>query len=118
MIPCTEQSRAGKRGKMKSKSIKLGDLVLVLDDVSIVMSGKIICRFHLSHKHEPNESLVEMYGELSDDGDLEVVCRNALTTRRLEIVSRFLHLYEANIIKFLRDSTSGMTPYMFKVPMS
>lgn len=103
---------------MESKSIKLGDLILVLDDISLVVSGDIICRFHLSHKHEPNEALVEMYGELGQDGDFEVVCRNPLTTRRLEIVSRFLHLYEANIIKFLRDSTSGMTPYMFKVPMS
>ncbi len=103
---------------MHSKSIKLGDLILSLDDISLVMSGDIVCRFHLSHKHEPNESLVEMYGELSDDGNLEVLCRNPLTTRRLEIVSRFLHLYEANIKKFLRDSTAGMTPYMFKVPMN
>ena len=103
---------------MKSKYIKLGDLIFVLDDISLVMSGNIICRFHLSHKHEPDESLVEMYGELSDDGQLEVLCRTPLTVRRFNIVSTFLQLYERNIIRFLRDSTKGMTPDMFKIPMS
>ncbi|MEQ9619852.1 MAG: hypothetical protein RIG61_11865 [Deltaproteobacteria bacterium] len=103
---------------MQDKSIRLGDLILVIDDISLVLSGDIICRFHLSHKNEPKHSLVEMYAELSDDGELEVVCRTPLTTNRFEIVSRFLHLYEKNIIRFFREHTQGKTPYMFKVPMS
>lgn len=102
---------------MEPKSIKLGDLIFVLDDVSLVMSGDITCRFHLSHKHEPDETLVEMSGELSDDGRLEVLCRTPLTLRRFKIVSTFLQLYEINIVRFLRESTKGMTPYMFKVPI-
>ena len=98
---------------MKPKSIKLGDLIFALDDVSLLMSGDILCRFHLSHKHEPDETLVEMSGELSDDGRLEVLCRTPLTLRRFNIVSSFLQLYELNIVRFLQESTKGMTPYMF-----
>lgn len=98
---------------MEPKSIKLGDLIFVLDDVSLLMSGDIVCRFHLSHKHEPDKILVEMSGELSNDGKLEVLCRTPLTLRRFKIVSTFLHLYELNIVWFLRESTKGMTPYMF-----
>ena len=103
---------------MKEKSIRLGDLILVIDDISLVLSGDIICRFHLSHKNEPKHALVEMYGELGEDGELEVLCRTPLNTTRFEIVSRFLRLYERNIIRFLRENTQGMTPDMFKVPMN
>ncbi len=103
---------------MRDKSIRLGDLILVLDDISLVRNGDIICRFHLSHKNELKHSLVEMYAELSDEGELEVLCRTPLSTNRFEIVSRFLHLYEKNIIRFFREHTQGMTPDMFKVPMN
>jgi hypothetical protein len=102
---------------METKSERLGDILLNIDDISVVLSGRIICKFRLSHKYEPDRTLAELYGELGEDGTLEVVCRTPLTPRRLDIVSRFLHLYEANIVKLFRDSTRGMTPYMFKIPM-
>jgi hypothetical protein len=102
---------------METKSERLGDLLLNIDDISVVLSGRIICKFRLSHKYEPDNTLAELYAELGEDGTLEVVCRTPLTPRRLDIVSRFLHLYEANIVKLFRDSTRGVNPYMFKVPM-
>jgi hypothetical protein len=102
---------------MEMKSERLGDLLLNIDDISVALSGRIICKFRLSHKYEPDNTLAELYAELGEDGTLEVVCRTPLTPRRLDIVSRFLHLYETNIVKLFRDSTRGMNPYMFKVPM-
>jgi len=102
---------------MEMKSERLGDLLLNIDDISVALSGRIICKFRLSHKYEPDETLAELYAELGEDGTLEVVCRTPLTPRRLDIVSRFLHLYEANIIKLFRDRSRGMDPYLFKSPM-
>lgn len=102
---------------METKSVRLGDLVLTIEDINVVLSGRIICKFRVSHRHEPDKALAELYGEVGEDGTLEVVCKTPLTPRRLEILSRFLHMYESNIIKLLRDSTRGMDPYMFKVPM-
>ncbi len=103
--------------RMDTKSARMGDLLLTIDDINLVLSGMVICKFHLSHRHDPDEALAELYAELGDDGQLQIVCRTPLTPRRMEIVSRFLHLYEANIIKLLKDSTRGMNPYMFKFPM-
>ena len=103
---------------METKHVRMGDLILTIDDISVVLSGMIICKFHLSHRHEPDETLAELYAELGGDGRLEVVSRTALTPRRLEILSRFLHLYENNIVKLFREKTIGMTPYMFHVPTS
>ncbi len=104
-------------GDMETKSERLGDILLTIDDMNVVPGGGIICKFRLSHRHEPDETLAELYAELGEDGTLEVVCRTPLTPRRLDIVSRFLHLYEANIIKLFRDRSRGMDPYMFKFPM-
>lgn len=103
---------------MVKKHERMGDIILTIEDISVVLSGRIICKFRLSHRHEPDETLAELYAELGDEGGLEVVCRTPLTPRRLEILSRFLHLYETNIVKLFRDSTRGMTPYMFQVPMT
>ncbi len=102
---------------METKSERLGDILLNIDDLSVVLSGRIICKFRLSHKYEPDETLAELYAELGEDGTLEVVCRTPLTPRRLDIVSRFLHLYEANIIKLFRDRSRGIDPHLFKTPI-
>jgi len=102
---------------METKSERLGDVLLNIDDISVMLGGRIICKFRLSHKYEPDETLAELYAELGADGTLEVVCRTPLTPRRLDIVSRFLHLYEANIIKLFRDRTRGIDPNLFKSPM-
>ena len=104
--------------RMDTNSARMGDLLLTIDDISVVMSGRIICKFRLSHRHEPEGTLAELYAELGEDGVLEAVCRTPLTPRRMEIVSRFLHLYESNIVRHLRDSARGLTPYMFKLPMT
>lgn len=102
---------------MNEKTIQLGELILTLDDIQVVLSDQIICKFRLSHRGAPGKALAELYGEVTD-GELLVVCKTPLTARRFEILARFLRMYEVNIIKFLRDNTRGMTPYMFKVPMS
>ena len=98
---------------MTKNSITFGDLILVVDEITMVISGDIICTFHLSHKGEPKNVLVELYGEVSED-QLEVLCKTQLTARRFEIFSRFLHMYEQNIIRFFKELTQGTTPYMFK----
>ena len=98
---------------MTKNSITFGDLILVVDEITMVISGDIICTFHLSHKGEPKNVLVELYGEVSDV-QLEVLCKTQLTARRFEIFSRFLHMYEQNIIRFFKELTEGTTPYMFK----
>lgn len=98
---------------MDKNSITLGDLVLTVDEISMVMDGNIICNFHLGHKAEPKEVLVELSGEVSGD-QLEVLCKSQLTARRFEIFARFLHIYEVNIIRFFKMLTEGTTPYMFK----
>ena len=98
---------------MNKNSITLGDLVLTVDEISMVISGDIICQFHISHKGEPNNALVELDGEVSGD-QLEVLCKTRLTARRFEIFSRFLHMYEQNIIRFFKKLTEGTTPDMFK----
>ncbi|HVY55245.1 MAG TPA: hypothetical protein VHC46_05755 [Thermodesulfobacteriota bacterium] len=102
---------------METARERIGDLVLTIDDISVVLSGRILCRFRLSHRHEPDESLAELYAELGEEGGLEVVCRTPLTPRRMEILSRFLHLYEANIVRMFREKTRGATPCMFRAPM-
>ncbi len=98
---------------MEKNSITLGDIVLTVDEISIVISGDIICTFHLSHKGEPKNILVELYSEVSEDR-LEVLCKTKLTARRFEIFSRFLYMFEQNIIRFFQQLTQGTTPYMFK----
>ena len=98
---------------MEEKSIILGDLLLTVDEISMILNGDILCSFHLSHKEEPNETLVELAGEVIGD-QLEVLCKTKLTARRFEIFSRFLHMYEKNIIRFFRILTEGTTPDMFK----
>ena len=98
---------------MTKNSITLRDLILTVDEINMVISGDIVCTFHLSHKGEPKNVLVELYGEVSD-GQLEVLCKTKLTARRFEIFSRFLHMYEQNIIRFFKELTQGTTPYMFK----
>ena len=102
---------------MDTKPERMGDLLLVIDDINVVPGGGIICKFHLSHRYEPEGTLAELYAELGGDGTLEAACRTQLTPRRMEIVSRFLHLYEANIIKLFRDRARGIDPYLFKSPM-
>lgn len=102
---------------MDERTIQLGELILTIDDIQVVLSDQIICKFRLSHRGAPGKALAELYGEVTD-GELLVVCKTALTARRFEILARFLRMYEVNIIKFFRDSTRGMTPYMFKIPMS
>ena len=98
---------------MKNNSINLGDLVLTVDEINMVISGDIVCTFHLSHKGEPKNALVELYGEVSEN-QLEIICKTKLTARRFEIFSRFLYMYEQNIIRFFKELTQGTTPYMFK----
>lgn len=95
------------------KQITLGDLVLTVDEINIIMNGDIVSTFHLSHKGEPKNRLVELYGEVSGN-QLEVLCKTKLTARRFEIFSHFLHLYEQNIIRFFKQLTEGTTPVMFK----
>jgi hypothetical protein len=102
---------------MDERTIQLGELILTIDDIQVVLSDQIICKFRLSHRGAPGKALAELYGEVTD-GELLVVCKTALTARRFEILARFLRMYEVNIIKFFRDSTRGMTPYMFKIPTS
>ena len=101
------------RLKMEEKSITLGDLVLTVDEISMILNEDIICSFHISHKAEPKETLVEFSGEVVGE-QLEVLCKTKLTARRFEIISRFLHLYEKNIVRFFRMLTEGTTPDMFK----
>ena len=98
---------------MEKKSITLGDLVVTVDEISMILNGDIVCSFHLSHKADPNESLIELSGEVVGN-QLEVLCKTKLTARRFEIFSRFLHMYEKNIIRFFRMLTEGTTPDMFK----
>ena len=99
---------------MNNDSITLGDIVLVIDDINVIINGDINCRFHLSHRLEPEETLAELYGEIKEGGELEVLCKTTLTVRRFEILTRFLHLYEKNIIEFFTECTTGKTPYMFR----
>ena len=101
------------RTDMEDNSITLGDLVVTVDEINIIMNGDITCAFHLSHKGEPKKILVELSGEVIG-GQLEVLCNTKLTARRFEIFSRFLYLYEQNIIRFFKKLTEGTTPYMFK----
>lgn len=102
---------------MDTRSERLGDLLLTIDDLNVVPGGGIICKFRLSHRHEPDETLAELYAELGGDGTLEAVCRTQLTPRRMEIVSRFLHMYEANITRLFRERARGADPYLFRTPM-
>lgn len=99
---------------MDNNSITLGDLKLTIDDINVIISGDINCKFRLSHRMEPDETLAELYGEIKQGGELEVLCKTMLTARRFEILTRFLHMYEKNIIKFFEECTTGKTPYMFK----
>lgn len=99
---------------MDKSSITLGDLLLTIDTINVIINGDINCKFRLSHRLEPEETLAELYGEIKEGGELEVLCKTRLTVRRFEILTRFLHLYEKNIIKFFQQSTTGQTPYMFK----
>ncbi|MEM7007681.1 MAG: hypothetical protein AAF462_00935 [Thermodesulfobacteriota bacterium] len=98
---------------MEDKSIILGDLVLTVDEINMIMTGDIVCTFHLSHRAEPNESLVELVGEVTGD-QLEVMCKTKLTARRFEIFSRFLFMYEKNIVRYFQMLTEGTTPVMFR----
>ncbi len=98
---------------MDNYSLTLGDLVLTVDEINMVMNGDIVSTFHLSHKGEPKNILVELFGEVSGD-QLEILCKTKLTARRFEIFSRFLYMYEQNIIRFFKLLTEGTTPYMFK----
>ncbi len=98
---------------MEEKSITLGDLVLTVDEINMILNADIVCSFHLSHKAEPREMLVELSGEVIGD-QLEIICKTKLTARRFEIVSRFLYMYEKNIIRFFQYLTQDTTPYMFK----
>lgn len=99
---------------MDNNSITLGDLVLSIDKIEVIINGDINCKFRISHRMEPEETLAELYGEVKESGELEVLCKTTLTVRRFEILTRFLHLYEKNIIKFFEECTTGKTPYMFK----
>jgi len=98
---------------MGNHSITLGDLVLTVDEINMIMNGDIVSTFHLSHKGEPKNILVELFGEVSGD-QLEILCKTKLTARRFEIFSRFLYMYEQNIIRFFKKLTEGTTPVMFK----
>lgn len=99
---------------MENNSITLGEIILVIDDINVIINGDINCWFHVSHRMEPGEALAELYGEVKNGGELEVLCKTKLTARRFEILTRFLHLYEKNIIKFFEECTTGKTPYMFR----
>ena len=99
---------------MDDNSITLGDIQLTIDEINVIINGDINCRFRLSHRLEPEETLAELYGEVKEGGELEVLCKTKLTARRFEILTRFLHLYEKNIIKFFQECTTGKTPYMFR----
>ena len=35
----------------------MGDLLLTIDDINVVLSGRIICKFRLSHRLEPEGTL-------------------------------------------------------------
>ena len=98
---------------MENHSITLGDLVLTVDEINMIMNGDIVSTFHLSHKGEPKNILVELFGEVSGD-QLEILCKTKLTARRFEIFSRFIYMYEQNIIRFFTKLTEGTTPVMFK----
>lgn len=98
---------------MENHSITFGDLVLTVDEINIIMNGDIVSTFHLSHKGEPKRILVELFGEASGD-QLEILCKTKLTARRFEIFSRFIYMYEKNIIRFFHKLTEGTTPVMFK----
>ena len=97
---------------MANNRLTLGDLVVNVDNINIVMNGNIVCDFYLSHKGEPKNRLVELFGEINGD-QLEVLCKSKLSARRFEIFSRFLYLYEKNIIRFFKELTEGTTPDMF-----
>jgi hypothetical protein len=99
---------------MDNNSITLGEIVLTIDDINVIINGDINCRFHVSHRMEPEETLAELYGEVKDRGELEVLCKTKLTVRRIEILTHFLHMYEKNIIRFFEECTMGKTPYMFR----
>ena len=101
---------------MDERTIQLGDIILTIEDIQVVLNDEIVCKFRLSHRGAPDGTLAELYGEVAG-GELSILCRTPLTPRRFEILARFLYMYETNIIRFFRDSTRGMTPYMFKVPM-
>ncbi len=101
---------------MDERTIQLGDIILTIEDIQVVLNDEIVCKFRLSHRGDPDGTLAEMYCEVAG-GELSVLCRTPLTPRRFEILARFLYMYETNIIRFFRDATRGMTPYMFKVPM-
>lgn len=101
------------RHKMEKNSITLGDLVLTVDEISMILNEDIICSFHISHKADPKETLVEFSGEVIGE-QLEVLCKTKLTARRFEIISHFLHMYEKNIVRYFRILTEGTTPDMFK----
>lgn len=98
---------------MGHHSITLGDLVITVDEINMIMNGDIVSTFHLSHKGEPKHILVELFGEVSGD-QLEILCKTKLTASRFEIFSRFIHMYERNIIRFFKKLTEGTTPDMFK----
>lgn len=98
---------------MENHSITLGDLVVTVDEINMIMNGDIVSTFHLSHKGEPKNILVELFGEVTGD-QLEILCKTKLTARRFEIFSRFIYMYERNIIKFFQKLTEGTTPVMFK----
>jgi len=98
---------------MEKHSITLGDLIITVDEINMIMNGDIVSTFHLSHKGEPKHILVELFGEVSGD-QLEILCKTKLTARRFEIFSRFIYMYEKNIIRFFQKLTEGTTPVMFK----
>lgn len=102
---------------MNERTIQLGDIILTIEDIQVVLNDEIVCKFRLSHRGAPDGTLAELYGEVAG-GELSILCRTPLTPRRFEILARFLYMYETNIIRFFRDATRGMTPFMFKVPMS
>lgn len=101
---------------MDERTIQLGDIILTIEDIQVVLNDEIVCKFRLSHRGDPKGTLADMYGEVAG-GELSILCRTPLTPRRFEILARFLYMYETNIIRFFREATRGMTPYMFKVPM-
>lgn len=101
---------------MDERRIQLGDIILTIEDIQVLLNDETVCRLRLSHKAAPEGTLAELYCEVVE-GELSIVCRTPLTPRRFEILARFLYMYEKNIIRFFRESTRGMTPYMFKVPM-
>lgn len=103
--------------KSEKDSIVLDDLVLTIETIRVLGSGVIECSFNLSHKREPEETLVEI-DSIVRGRELEVLCGRRLKARRLEIVGKFLRLYETNIIRFFEQRVRGMTPYMFEDKIS